>query len=436
MKKILVVDDMQVTLMIAENILSTKYKTVTASSGEEAVEVFRREKPDMVLSDLRMPGMSGFELQLTLQKESRATVPFMFMTADKTEEAEMKGFDNGAMDFVRKPLNPDLLLRRIGNIMQQLENIQALEENAAIDRLTGLLNKTAVEKKLRKMCQGARGALMLADLDGFKMVNDMYGPGTGDDLLIGFSDILRAAVRPIDIIGRVGGDEFAVFCQGLSSESGVAKKSEYINESLVEYAKDLLGAKMNVPLGVSIGCVFVPAEGTDFSELTQKADKALYSVKQNGKHGYHIFGEGHQNEEVPEEAQPADKIEEILFESNKKSGALQLPLEGFSSMYRFLRRTLSIHSKPHCVLMFSLSCGAGAGASLDEAADKFYEVLQSTLRRSDAVSRIDDTRFLALLTNTTFPEFTNAVDRIEQNWEKVEASEGTELSYEWSPLEP
>ena len=114
MKKILIVDDMQVSLMIAENILASKYETFTATSGAEAIEIYRRERPDMVLSDLRMPGMTGFELQLALQEEYRAVIPFVFMTADKTEEAEMKGFDNGAMDFVRKPLNPDLLLRRIG----------------------------------------------------------------------------------------------------------------------------------------------------------------------------------------------------------------------------------------------------------------------------------------------------------------------------------
>lgn len=419
--------------MIAENILASKYKTFTASSGEEALEVFRRERPDMVLSDLRMPGMSGFDLQLALREEYRAAVPFMFMTADETEEAEMKGFDSGAMDFVRKPLNPDLLLRRIANIMQQIESLRILKENASIDRLTGLLNKAAAEERLADACRDAQGALMMVDLDSFKLVNDIYGHRAGDDLLIGFSDILRAAVRPKDVLGRLGGDEFAVFCYGLLDERGVENKTRHINESLVAFAKELLGAKMNIPLGVSIGCVFVPAGGTAFPELMKKADKALYEVKENGKHGCRVFGTGLRAERKAA-AQPLNDIEKILSERHQEGGALQLPMDGFRSVYRFLRRTVQIYAKPHCILLFTLN--GREEAALEAAGDAFYEILRSTLRKGDAVARNGSGQFLALLTNTTYPDFSHAVRRIEQNWDKKKPCEGVELSHEWFTLEP
>ena len=211
MKTILVVDDMKVSLLITENILASQYKVICATSGKEAIEVYQREKPDMVLSDLRMPGMSGYELQLALQEKYHDTIPFMFMTADQDEEVESRGFDNGAMDFIRKPFRADVLLRRVGNILQTMDRIQGLKKHASTDALTGLLNKSSSEQELTAVCKRASGALLMIDLDSFKLVNDIHGHAMGDKVLISFADILRAAVRPTDIVGRLGGDEFIAF---------------------------------------------------------------------------------------------------------------------------------------------------------------------------------------------------------------------------------
>ena len=150
MKKILIVDDMIVTLMMTENMLCGHDITFCASSGQEAIEIYRREFPDMVLSDLRMPGMSGLELQQKLQKEMQKTIPFMFMTADHDEDTESMGFENGAMDFIRKPFRPDVLLRRVGNILQTVEQIEGLKKHASTDALTGLLNKSSAEEELKR----------------------------------------------------------------------------------------------------------------------------------------------------------------------------------------------------------------------------------------------------------------------------------------------
>lgn len=118
MKKILIVDDMEVTREMTAYMLSSQYITLCAASGQEAIEIYRKEKPDMVLSDFRMPGMTGFDMQLALQEEYGSTVPFMFMTADKDEETESKGFDLGAMDFIRKPFLPDLLVLRVRHAIE------------------------------------------------------------------------------------------------------------------------------------------------------------------------------------------------------------------------------------------------------------------------------------------------------------------------------
>ncbi len=436
MGKILIVDDMMVSLMIVENILASKYETATASSGKEAMEVYREIRPDMVLSDFRMPGMTGFELQRALEKEYRTPIPFMFMTADETEETENQGFENGAADFIRKPINQDLLLRRVDNIMQNIEHIQGLKKNATIDRLTGLLNKAASQEAMKNACNESRGALMMLDLDSFKLVNDIYGHDMGDKVLIAFSDIVRSAMRPNDLIGRVGGDEFMAFCYGMLDEAGIANKSQFINERLVYSAKMLMGEDMNIPLGASIGCVFVPQEGVDYAELCKKADKALYTVKQNGKHGYSVFSREKQQQEEKPALDGIGRVEMILSERNQAGGALMLSLDGFRAVYRFLRRTMEIYAKPECILLFTLSVGNAPKVPPADAGEQFFEVLRMTLRKGDAVAKNGNHQFLALLSNMEMADPQHVIERIRKAWEEKSVSDGFTLSYEWSIMEP
>ena len=435
MKKILIVDDMMVSLMVTENMLSGEYETVCASSGPEAIELYRKERPDMVLSDLRMPGMSGYELQQALQSEYQEHIPFMFMTADQDEEAESKGFDNGAMDFIRKPFRPDVLLRRVANILQTVEQIEGWKRHASTDSLTGLLNKASAESDLKELCRHASGALLMIDLDSFKLVNDIYGHSMGDKILISFADIIRSAVRPADLVGRLGGDEFIAFCHGMRDEAGIANKSAYINRCLVQSAKELMGEDMKIPLGASIGCVFVPTHGTHFTDLYKKADKMLYSVKQNGKHGYCIYDE--QQAISPEQMASLTHVEMILGERNQPPGALSLPLDGFQAVYRFLRRTMGIYNIPVCILLFSLNQEDNEdNYPLREAEEQFFETLQTTLRKGDAVTKNGNNQFIVLLSNTGYPELGHAVERIRQNWENTPAGEAMSFSYEWADLQP
>ena len=436
MKKILIVDDMMVSLMMTENMLADHYKTFCASSPAEAMQIYRQELPDMVLSDLRMPGMSGYELQIQLQEEYHEVIPFMFMTADHSEETESKGFDNGAMDFIRKPFRPDVLLRRVANILQTVDQIKSLKKNASTDQLTGLLNKASSQIELTKLCKKALGALMMIDLDSFKLVNDIHGHAMGDQILINFADILRSAVRPTDILGRLGGDEFVAFCQGIHDEQSIAAKSKFINERIVDAAKRLMGEDMNIPLGASIGCVFVPMNGTDFADLYQKADKALYGVKQNGKHGYGIYSEDESEESNTTELANLDQIEMILSERGNDEGAFVLPFESFRTVYRFLKRTRGHYSKTTCLISFSLKRHKEGDFNLRDAAEQFISILHSTLRNGDAVTQNGNNQFFVLLTNTdAYYNVTRAVQRVSDNWDKVEACAYFTFDYEWKVMD-
>lgn len=433
MKKILIVDDMMVSLLMTENILASEYEVVTASSGEEAIEVYNKEHPDMVLSDLRMPQMTGYELQLTLQEQHHETIPFMFMTADQAEEVESQGFDNGAMDFIRKPFRADVLLRRVGNILQTVDKIQGLKKHASIDSLTGLLNKSSSEEELAKVCKTSTGALMMIDLDSFKLVNDIHGHSMGDKILISFADIIRDAFRPTDIIGRMGGDEFIAFCQDMRDEHGIENKSKFINENLIKAAKNLMGEDMNIPLGASIGCALVPNHGTDFKELFKKADAALYTVKQNGKHGYNIYKEETREEEHSTQNTNISHIEMILGERNQKEGPLSLPFESFRAVYRYLVRTLHIYEKSSCILLLSLTREGNDETSRKDAEDSFEEILRNSLRRSDLITK-HGANFIILLTNIDSEFIDNVSNRIKEKWEKSEESHAYRYSYECSML--
>lgn len=433
LKKILVVDDMLVSLMMTENMLSSQYEVVCASSGKEAIEVYRQERPDMVLSDLRMPGMSGYELQSILQNEYNTIIPFMFMTADHDEQTEIQGFENGAMDFIKKPFLPDILLRRVANILQTVEKIQGLHKTATTDALTGLINKASSEEQLTALCKTAAGALLMIDLDSFKAVNDIHGHAMGDKVLIAFANILRAIMGNEDLIGRMGGDEFVAFCKGVHDEPEIVERTRKANEMIVAEAKKLMGEDMAIPLGTSIGCVFVPIEGTEFSELYQKADKALYVVKQRGKHGCFVYRSDRKlNDLEIADTMSLSNMEVILEERGHDEEALILHPDNFRTVYRFLRRTFRAERHSDCIMLITLEPPADdESVSIADAGDQFLEMLKENLRRSDVVSKSNSTQFIVLLYNIGASNMPDVVERIKECWSKEPLGEKISFALEW-----
>ena len=390
MQKILIVDDEIIMQKIASKILSSKYKTVCASSGEEAIELFETEKPDMVLSDLLMPEMDGYELHSILQEKALEPVPIVFMTADESDESESHGFEIGAADYIRKPLKADILLRRVSNILDNLDKMQGLKQAADIDSMTGLLNKTAAQREIEKICATAKGVLLMLDLDSFKLVNDIYGHAMGDKILITFAELLKNITRESDLIGRLGGDEFIAFCHDIKSENVVAEKAKYLNENLTAAAKKLMGEDMNISLGVSVGAIFVPTYGTDFKTLYQKMDKALYKVKQNGKHGYSVYSE----ENHSDEQQNFSDVSQIFGERNAPKGAYFLELETFKLIYRFLFRLVTAYQKDCQLLTLTIN------TENESAIEELGELLKNNLSVSDCIAQGGKDKFFILLPET------------------------------------
>lgn len=389
MQKILIVDDEKMMLKLATRILSKNYDIVCASSGAEAIELFDNEKPDMVLSDLLMPEMDGYELHRILNEKSAEMVPIMFMTADESDESESHGFEIGAADYIRKPLKADILLRRVANILDNADKIHGLKKAADIDKMTGLLNKTAVQREIGKICEKSQGALLMIDLDSFKLVNDIYGHNMGDMILIKFAELINSVIRSTDIAGRMGGDEFIAFCENVKEESIIAEKSKYLNEKILESAKKYMGDDMKIPLGVSIGAAFVPNEGTEFKILYDKADKALYKVKQNGKHGYSIYSEEHKN--TSNHKNEISDIKQIFGERSEAHGAYFIEMEYFKAIYRLSVRLVSNYKTDIQFLRMIVK------DFKDNDLVEIKNLLIKILRKSDCITQNNNSIYILLM---------------------------------------
>ncbi|MBQ9521269.1 MAG: diguanylate cyclase [Oscillospiraceae bacterium] len=432
MKKILIVDDATFMQKVTSGILSIRYRVLCASSGQEAVRMYEEEQPDLIISDLYMPDMTGLELQRTLQDKYERVVPFVFITSDEREESESRGLEAGAIDYIRKPFKPEVLLRRIDNAMRQIENaeqIRGLRTVLETDPMTGLLNKAFAQKTLMEVCQKESGVLMMVDLDSFKLVNDLYGHAMGDKVLIRFGEILRCIIRTSDVAGRIGGDEFIVFCRDVRDEELIAQKSKQINEMLLEAAKELMGADMNIPLGASVGAVIAPDEGTDYPTLSEKADKALYQVKQNGKHGYAVFREHALSEhKTGSVSNTMDSIRMILGERNRQRGAYALGFENFRTVYRFLVRTIENYHRRMELVLYTLSGDA-------QAVELFGEILGRSLRRSDVYTQNSPNQYLVLLLEIQPDDINIVLNRIQTNWDKDGTGDQLRIACESVPLE-
>ncbi len=428
--KILIVDDEKISLRMTDHILSSEYETICASCGRDAIEMYKKEKPDLVLSDLRMPEIDGFTLQKTLQDEVGAQIPFMFMTSDKNDETESKGFSIGALDFIRKPFRADVLLKRVSNILKTVEQIQGLRKAAVTDPMTGLLNKASSQEEINAIVKLTPGALMMIDLDSFKPVNDIYGHDMGDKVLILFAEIIRSAIRSTDLAGRMGGDEFIVFCKNILDEDVIAEKSAYINEQLLISAKKLMGQDMTIPLGASIGCAFCPDEGKDFLTLFKKADKALYDVKQNGKHGYMIFHDSRKAhyEEMTAKAGLSTAMM-LMTERAPGKGAMSLQTESFKTVYQFLSRVVNNYHKHIHVMLYTVT-PEEEDINIDDAMDAFMSIVKESLRQSDVITRHGKNQIMILLLKALPSDIEIVTERIEMNWEATDLSDVCKITYE------
>ena len=435
---VIVVDDDLSNLKIAGFILSQKGIRVTAlQNGAMLTEQITSEKvPDAILLDILMPGKNGFETLSELrqfEKENNVPeIPVVFLTATEDKELEAKGFAMGAVDFIRKPFEPEVLIHRIKNILGNSKKIQDLSEEAVTDALTGLLNKGGVTTKLEKICAFSTGALLILDLDNFKLVNDIYGHDAGDKILVGFAELLRRHFRTNDIIGRIGGDEFIAFLQNSTELDSIRGITSRLQTKLHDMALDTLGKNLTIPFGMSVGAV-VTNGGVSYQDLFTKADKSLYYVKENGKHGCYIYSE--QEKIIDFAGRKCDnlrKLNIILNERKADESALFLGQDTFISIYRYLIRFLRRYHENAYKILFTVTPKKQQvpETRFNNAMAKIGDMLKSTLRNCDIITQCSVNQFFLLLPMVDEETIDIVITRIYDSIKSKGYDKKMEINYE------
>ena len=436
MKHILIVDDVTTNLKCAAEVLKDTYDVTTAKSGKAALQILREIQPDLIMLDVNMPEMNGFEVMERI-KEDPVTrdIPVIFLTAEADKENEVTGLKMGAMDFIKKPFEPDIMRSRIEKILQMTEQTKELQNIAGRDSLTNLLNRRCFEKILDQPEEGKEnGFFLLLDLDNFKQVNDTFGHVIGDQVLIKFARVMEEEASPEDAICRIGGDEFAIFIPGTYEKIKIKSIARRMIAGIEFEVNDLLLDTCDFKLSVSIGIAEKPEDGSHFAELYAAADKALYYVKQNGKRGcYFYHTEEGKEKELDEDNNLIDllQLQRLIQEKSEQSGAYRVEYDGFKRIYHFVSRCMERKSQDVQLVLFTIQEQEHIeGENEKPPIEILEEAVSKSLRRGDVATRCGNTQYVAILMNASEENGTLVVKRIQKKFSELSGDGRLTLGYE------
>ncbi len=280
-KTILVVDDTESNIDMLLAILKD-YDVIPSTSGKDAIGVVENENIDLILLDIMMPEMDGYEVCTILKsKKKTSQIPVIFITAKSDEESIEMAYKVGGIDYVTKPFKPRELLARVRTQLQLREMMADLDYLASRDGMTGIYNRRKFfELSIAQIEQSNQIYGVMIDIDNFKEINDTYGHQVGDEILIGITNSISSNLEEDDIFGRLGGEEFAIIAKRESKDRAV-ELMEHIKEEISKVevkSEDGVVVKATVSIGVS-----EKIEGDNADTLLKRADSALYTAKGEGK---------------------------------------------------------------------------------------------------------------------------------------------------------
>src|SRR5690349_23803277 len=282
---ILVVDDNPDKLQLLESALKLAgYRVTTATDGDEALAAIESYQPDLVITDVMMPRMNGYELAQRIRSDPRTTfLPVIMQTAAGRRVEDLRRANEvGALGYITHPTDLDLLLAQTRTLLEFKAYLDVCEEAAFTDHLTGLANRRRFERQLeREVGRTERFshpfALLMIDIDNFKKLNDSFGHDAGDDAIRRISRVLREGTRGIDLAARIGGEEFAVLLVETNQQAGVevAERLRLAIQSLKIPSAQQITA--------SFGVAECPTDAQTAAGILKAADVALYDAKRAGR---------------------------------------------------------------------------------------------------------------------------------------------------------
>jgi two-component system cell cycle response regulator len=289
---VLIADDSMVIRAVVQAGLEAEgHRVIQAADGIIALEECRRRPPDVILLDIVMPGLDGYQVLAELKADPDLShIPVVFLTGRTDMSSVVTALRAGAHDYLKKPFEPEELLARVGSAIhvKRLQD-QLRDRNATLDRvsrtdaLTGLYNRRHLDEELTRRHADARRhreplCVLLLDIDHFKDINDTHGHPVGDEVLQGFANRLSEQLRLGDIAGRWGGEEFLIILPrtDLAGGTEVAQRIRAATDT-----SPIAAGGQRIPVTVSGGCSQGP--GASPEDLIRGADTCLYQAKAAGR---------------------------------------------------------------------------------------------------------------------------------------------------------
>jgi two-component system, cell cycle response regulator len=304
-RKVLVIDDSDPMRRLVRHYLRPDdFEVLEATTGQEGLTQAQQNLPDVILLDVGLPDVDGFEMCRRLKSDLRTMlIPIIFITAHTATDEKVKGLDLGAHDYMTKPFHPVELRARVRSAFRFKHLLDLLERKARIDPLTGLYNSLFFNEQLKEEIGRANRlsrefSVVMADVDHFKKVNDTYGHPFGDTVLVRIADALSA--RPPAVIARLGGEEFAALLRDTPLKEALVwaedSRTEVASMTFTHHGQPV---QVTSSFGVA-GLAQFP--DLDPAKLMEAADKALYLAKHTGRNRVCLWEEaaqGHNGGDAP-----------------------------------------------------------------------------------------------------------------------------------------
>jgi diguanylate cyclase (GGDEF)-like protein len=284
-QSVLVVDDdNDKRLLLKVALEMAGYEVQTAQDGAEGLTAVERFQPDLIITDVMMPHMDGYEFARRVRANPLTRfIPIIIQTAARNDAQDMRrGAEVGALGYITDPTDLDLLMARAQTLLDFKKYLDTCEEEAFTDHLTGLANRRRFERQLerevtRTLRYSRAFCLLLLDIDNFKQVNDSYGHEAGDEAIRRIAKILQAGTRGIDTAARIGGEEFAVLLTETELSGGL-EVAERLRLSIKAEEIPIVGS-----VTASFGVAEFPLCAQTGRELVSVADAAMYEAKREGR---------------------------------------------------------------------------------------------------------------------------------------------------------
>ena len=288
--RLLIVDDQPVNVRALHETFAADHQVFMAIGGEQALQRCADHRPDLVLLDVSMPGLDGYEVCRRLKADlATRDIPVIFVTAHNDEASETRGLEVGAVDFISKPFNPQIVRARVKTHLTLKMQADLLRRWAYIDGLTGMHNRRSFDERLAsEWARAVRSQAMLSvamlDVDHFKRYNDRYGHQAGDECLRSVAAALKPVLkRPGDLLARYGGEEFVCLLPD-TDLAGALTVAEQLRQRVEAQRIEHAGATVAAVITVSVGvCSSLATPNGSAAELVRQADAHLYTAKSGGR---------------------------------------------------------------------------------------------------------------------------------------------------------